>query len=96
MLGFEPLDFELRQFAHIGIGLVQHGSAPARVGRRLLVFAVLRDDFGQIAVRLGDFAILLAVADDGGIGHLRGQFFEMLFDLVELCGIAYLQTTIRR
>ena len=62
--------------------------------RRLLVLAVLGDDFGQIAVRLGDFAVLLAVADDGGIGHLRGQFFEMLFDLVQLLRI--LHVTIRR
>ena len=62
--------------------------------RRFFVVAILRDDFGQIAVRLGDFAVLLAIADDGGIGHLRGQFVEARLDLVEL--VAILHGCVRR
>ena len=42
-----------------------------------------------LAVRFGDFAVLFAIADDGGIGHLGGQFFKMLFELVELVGVLH-------
>ena len=69
--------------AQLGIGLVQHGAACCQIRVGGLPLAILGHDFGQFAVRLGDFAVLRGVADDGGIGHLRGQLFEARFDLVE-------------
>ena len=58
--------------------------ACARFARHVLPLAILGDDLGQLALRLGGLAILLGIADHGGIGHLARQFLEARFDLVEL------------
>ncbi len=87
MAGVEPFDFKLRQFAHVGIGLVQHRLGLGQLVGRFAIVAVLRHHIGKIAVRFRDFAILLAVADYGGIRHLRGEFLEMLFELIEFAGV---------
>ena len=85
----QPLDLQPRHLLHFRIGLGQHGLCLRQLVGILLVIAILRDDLAEIAVRLGDFTVRLAVGNHSRIGHLRGQFFEMFFDLVELLRILH-------
>src|SRR5438270_3151223 len=86
-------DPELREMAQeelaqlepeLGVLLLEHA---ARLGERAVEFlplAELADELGQLALFLGDFAIAVAIGDDGRVGHLLCKLFEALFELLEL------------
>ncbi len=79
-------DFVLRHLLQFGIGLGQHGFGLREIVIQALPFAVLADDFFKIAARFGGFAVLIAIADDGGIGKLPRQLIETFFGFGEPFG----------
>ena len=85
----QPKNLQPRHFPQVGIGLGQHRLRLLELSGVLFILAVLGDDFGQIAVRLRHLAVLVAIADHGCIRHLRGQFFEMLLDLIEFLAVLH-------
>ena len=82
-LRLQSRDFFLGHGAQVGVGFLQHGARFLKIVVSRFPLAILADGLGQIAVRLGDFAILRGVVDDGGVGHLRRQLVEAALDLVE-------------
>ena len=59
------------------------GRASSRFLLRRLPLAILADHLAQVALLLGDLAILRGVADDRVVGHLGRQLLKAALDIVE-------------
>ena len=81
--------FELRQFlfgvgAHVRIGLIhQHGAALGDAALQILVLAILLDDPGDFAVRLGSLLVFCGIVGDIRRQQRSRQFLVAHFDLVK-------------
>src|SRR5579871_164638 len=83
-LRLQVCDLFLSHFAKLGILILQHRAGLREAAVYLLPLAKTGYDFGQLAVSLGDFAVLVGVRNYGGIGHLPVQLFKTLLELLEL------------
>ena len=77
----QPHDLFIGDLPHLGSGIAGHRTGLLKLARRLLPFAELLHDLGQVGIRLGCLAVLVAVTDDGGVGELLRQLFEAFFGL---------------
>ena len=68
----------------LGVLFLQHGASLGQAVFHLLPFAELGHQVGNLALRLGDFAVLIGVADHRRIGHLLSELVKALFELFEL------------
>ena len=83
-LGLQFQDFHLRHGLQVGVGFLEHGARLGEAVLHLFPLAVLGHDFGKFALRLGDLAVLVRVADDGRVGHLLSELVKAFFELIEL------------
>src|SRR5581483_8695865 len=67
----------------LGIGILHHQARLVVVMTNMLVFAILGDDVGQIALLFRDFPVRVGVCDDRRIGHLARQTFKARLDIIE-------------
>ena len=88
-LRLQPLDFIVGHLPQLRIGIVEHGTRFVVVALGLLIVAILGDDVFELGALLSDFAIRLAVGNDGRIRHLARQVVKPGFHIVELLRILH-------
>ncbi len=78
--GLQARRFLFGHGAHLGVGLLQHRHAPAPGCPRAFFHSRnLATTSASVAVRLGDFAVLLGIGDHGRIGHLLRSVRQSAF-----------------
>jgi len=73
----------LRHLAHLGVGFGEHGPGVGDGVAKLAEVAKLLYGGLDVAVLLGDFAVVFLIVDELGVGELQAELFVAGFELVE-------------
>jgi hypothetical protein len=76
-------ELRLGHLAQVGVGFGEHGFGVRNGVAEAAVLTELFDGWLEVAVLLGDLAIVLLVVDDAGIAELAGEVFVAGFGLVK-------------
>ena len=82
-LGVEVVELGLGHLLDVVVGLGEHGLGVGDGVAQLAVLAEFFDCGLEVAVGLGDFAVVVLVGDDVGVGELGAELFVAGFELVE-------------
>jgi len=80
-LWLELGELGLGHFTHVCVG--EHGLGIGDAGFELFVLAQFFDGGFEVAVSLGDFAVVFLIGDDAGVRELASEVFVAGFELVE-------------